>query len=89
MNLYVQKSSCSARQILQTAFGVSMFASLTGHKNFPFLSSTLRDPGNGVPTGWIDSSKLNYLDLDEVGDSYFTGWYFPTKVVLPCYPPSP
>ena len=33
-------------------------------------------------------NALNYLDVVDVEDSYFTGQYFPTKVGLPCYPPS-
>ena len=33
--------------------------------------------------------KLNYLDFVEVEDSYFTGWYSPMRVELPCYPPYP
>ena len=36
-------------------------------------------------------SDNNIIELPrhiDVEDSYFTGQYFPTKVELPCYPPS-
>ena len=42
----------------------------------------------------IKKNDLNrYMEFElprhiDVEDSYFTGQYFPTKVELPCYPPS-